>query len=301
MKHLFYSVGIIIIIAGSFNISNAQEWTGNGDGTSWDDPANWSSGEPTLATLARINLNGGSDVEITMAGEVADRYIIGQGQAGNNSLTISSGSLTTDSGTPHRIGQVSEATLNVTGGTLTLQNGQQTLGSATNGDGTLNVSGGTLNFGGGVAVGSANGEGTINITGSAADFNVTGGTLAFNDNSDINFVADAAGVSIVDVTNQLSINPLNSVLTIDLTNFANSGSDLVLFDYGTLNATQNAFTSVNIINGTGVIDYAFDQGGGDLAVVLTNAVVIPEPATFALLVLIAGLGLLFHRKQRQVA
>ena len=103
--------------------AQAQDWNGNGDGFSWEDGANWGGGsEPTLGSLARFN-TGSSDVYITQAGEVADRFIIGQGGT-IHKLTIESGaSLTTDSSTTHRIGQTSEGWIIMNGGTLNVQNG----------------------------------------------------------------------------------------------------------------------------------------------------------------------------------
>ncbi len=67
-----------------------------------------------------------------------------------------------------------------------------------------------------------------------------------------------------EVSNEQALAPYDPV---------NAGADLILFDSGTLSGT---FGTVNIINGTGTLDYAYDQGRGDLAIALTH--VIPTPA-----------------------
>ena len=80
------------------------------------------------------------------------------------------------------------------------------------------------------------------------------------------FVATSAGVTTFEVKQQLF---LKGSLVVDVSNYdVANGTDLVLFDYGTL-AGDGVFSNITVVGGSGTIDYAYDQGGGDLAIALT--------------------------------
>lgn len=78
------------------------------------------------------------------------------------------------------------------------------------------------------------------------------------------FVADAGGVTKVDVGFFSPKGPLE----LDLTNYDTAnGNTLVLFDYSG-GAVSGVFSSTNVIGAPadGSVNYAYDQGGGDLAI-----------------------------------
>ena len=95
-----------------------------------------------------------------------------------------------------------------------------------------------------------------------------------------------------------------SVLSVDLSNYnLANGDTLILFDYGSLTLANqqpgdNGFATVTLTPGWSAdLVTNFDQGGGDLAIALTN--IVPEPSTFAL----AALGLMrlisFGRRRKR--
>lgn len=268
--------------------AQAQDWNGNGDGFSWEDGANWGGGsEPTLGSLARFNV-GSSDVYITQAGEVADRFIIGQGGT-IHKLTIESGaSLTTDSSTAHRIGQTSEGWIIMNGGTLNVQSG----GYTSDAGGRLIINDGDVDFGARSYVGTAS-TGFLEINGSTATIDVNG-AYDFGDFSTTIFTLDSAlaGVSEVTNTGALNLDAL-STLTVDFRGYdfsTNKGSDIVLFDYGTLGGGgADTFGTINFIGGFGELDYTT---GGQIRLLS----VVPEPSSTALLGL--GLSSLLLRRKR---
>ena len=268
--------------------AQAQDWNGNGDGFSWEDGANWGGGsEPTLGDLARFNV-GSSDVYITQAGEVADRFIIGQGGT-IHKLTIESGaSLTTDSSTAHRIGQTSEGWIIMNGGTLNVQSG----GYTSDAGGRLIINDGDVDFGAGSSVGNSS-AGFLEINGSTATIDVNG-AYTFGNFSTTIFTLDSAlaGVSAVNNTGDLNLDA-SSTLTVDFRGYdfsTNKGSDIVLFDYGTLGGGgADTFGTINFIGGFGELDYTT---GGQIRLLS----VVPEPSSTALLGL-GGLALMLRRKR----
>ena len=74
------------------------------------------------------------------------------------------------------------------------------------------------------------------------------------------------------------------------TSSANKGSDIVLFDYGTLGGGgADTFGTINFIGGFGELDYTT---GGQIRLLS----VVPEPSSTALLGL-GGLALMLRRKR----
>lgn len=305
MRHSTYIAIASITVLAAVSVF-ATEWAANTTGN-WDDDANWGGTEPGGSNLAAIR-NGTQVVNVTLTGETANRLILGQ-ISDDVTLNISSGDLTiTSTGTNaenirHATNPDVTAVLNLTGGSLILTDdsggddgsGDYNLIGAGPGVAELNISGGTLTVGDDFFA-SGNGEVTVSGTGptsiSIAD------DATFNSTSQLTFVTDStlAGVSPFDVGDLLTLS--SGTLTVNLTSYdfgANSGADIILTDYGTLSGT---FGMVNLIGGTGTLDYAFDQGGGDLAIALTSVSAIPEPSSFILV----GLGLAgvacFYRRRR---
>ena len=80
------------------------------------------------------------------------------------------------------------------------------------------------------------------------------------------FVATETAVTTFEVKQQLF---LKGDLVVDVSNYdVANGTDLVLFDYGTL-AGDGVFSNITVVGGSGTINYTYDQGGGDLAIALT--------------------------------
>lgn len=270
--------------------AQAADWNGDGDGFSWEDGDNWAdNSEPTLGSLARFN-SGSSDVYITQAGEVADRFIIGQGGTIHKLTIESGGSLTTDSGTVSRIGQTSEGWLTMNGGTLTMAGAY-----SSDAGGRLIINDGDVNLGGNSSVGTSatNQTGFLEVNGSTATIDVAG-AYTFGNFSNTIFTLDSAlaGVSAVNNTGTLNLDA-SSTLTVDFRGYdfsANKGSDIVLFDYGTLGGGgADTFGTINFIGGFGELDYTT----GDQIRLLS---VVPEPSSTALLGL--GLSSLLLRRKR---
>ena len=93
----------------------------------------------------------------------------------------------------------------------------------------------------------------------------------------LKYIANASGVTTWfnsgTGANEFNIGGAVSDLTVDLSNYdVASGDTLILVDYET-GSFAGIFASVILTEGwSGTIDYAFDQGGGDLAIALTNIV-----------------------------
>jgi len=103
------------------------------------------------------------------------------------------------------------------------------------------------------------------------------------------FIADAAGVTTFEIENNFVLRGTGSVLGIDLSSYdIANGTTLVLFDYGNLILRDqaegdNGFGTVKLTSGwTADLDCAYDQGGGDLAIALTNIVELPKGMVFTI-------------------
>jgi hypothetical protein len=98
---------------------------------------------------------------------------------------------------------------------------------------------------------------------------------------DITFKADAMGVTTWNHSGNIGF--LADTLTVDLSDYdVASGSELILVDYDGV-FDGNAFSATNVSHGWTVdLDYAYDQGGGDLAIALTNIVELPKGMVFTI-------------------
>ncbi len=123
-------------------------------------------------------------------------------------------------------------------------------------------------------------------TGGALDFSISGASLAENgvlnqrttfeagatvtlaalytsSGWTMEFIADAGGVTKVDVSSFSPSGPLE----LDLTNYDTAnGSALILFDYS--GGVAGVFSSTNVTGAPadGSVNYAYDQGGGDMGI-----------------------------------
>ena len=94
------------------------------------------------------------------------------------------------------------------------------------------------------------------------------------------FVASATGVATMEVTDLLRFRNSDTLL-VDLNSYVNDiERTLILFDYASLIDEAATFTVLGYTSEQYTLNYAYDQGEGDLAVALT---IVPEPGTFALL------------------
>lgn len=87
----------------------------------------------------------------------------------------------------------------------------------------------------------------------------------------ITFEANAGGVTVWNNMGQFQMGGDN--LVVDLSNYDTAnGTDLVLVDYNVAgDLGGQTFASVDVFGGlTGTLDYAYDQGGGDLAIAITG-------------------------------
>ena len=295
LKNITLTAAVACMLAAP----NAQaiDWV-SGQVGDWSVGSNWDGGSlPTLSTLARFGSGagagdaGGEEASINGIAALADRFIIGQNTPNptfTSKVYLNSGSLTTDSTTQHRIGQSSEGWLTVNGGTLDIQNA----GYSSDAGGRLIVNGGDVNIGGISTVGGSS-AGFLEVNGTGMTIDVTGnynfgafGTAIFTLDSTL------AGVGVVNNSAILNLNA-TSTLTVDFRGYdfsANKGSDIVLFDYGTLGGVgADTFGTINFIGGFGELDYTT---GGQIRLLS----VVPEPSSTALLGL-GGLALMLRRKR----
>jgi hypothetical protein len=188
--------------------------------------------------------------------------------------------------------------------------------------GTVNHTAGTLTTGS-LQVGDTDGSapftsfynlsGTSAISASAitvqhdAIFDIQSSTASVTTGS-MTLSSTTADIPTLDIAVTGTSSPLNvtglltlgatSALTVDLSGIGPefNGGDIVVMDYGTL---AGMFTTVNLIGGKGTINHVFDQGGGDLAITISNfGSAIPEPST-ALLAVLGLIGLVSRRQRRR--
>jgi hypothetical protein len=110
------------------------------------------------------------------------------------------------------------------------------------------------------------------------------------------FIASETGVATMEVLADLRFRN-SDALVIDLSDYnvvdTVNGDTLVLFDYGSIVGAAASVSVVGYNEADWTLNYAYDQGGGDLGVAIT---VIPEPATLGLVAAMGG-GILFIRRR----
>ena len=172
--------------------AQANTFDGGGDGTSWEDPLNWSGDAvPTnngsniiIHANHEVSFDAGTWTYLTDNGLLQNakehriaRLLMGDSTAGsangNHSLTLDPGDGNTIRATNSNSAVISGrpgkfSTLNILSGIINLEAGRIRIGQGEGGSGIVNVSGGLLTLGrGGLELGNINGsgDGTLNITG----------------------------------------------------------------------------------------------------------------------------------------
>jgi autotransporter-associated beta strand protein/T5SS/PEP-CTERM-associated repeat protein len=230
----------------------------------------------------RVNINGGS------ATFNQGWVYIGQGATGDGTLTVNSGSFSSNQ---YFVGQSGTGAINVAGGTLTAIQ-RVLLGENTSGRGFVSVSGGNLNVNsggvlvsdGGLGVLSVSGTGSMNVSGNfvvgngasgTGHVNVTGGSLAVNGELWVGQRADAgvAGKGLMEVSagsvsanNWIAVGRENGLGVLNIkgtgvvTKTGGNGSHIVIGSNAGNNANSGNGT-VNILGGT-----LQTLGGGEIRV-----------------------------------
>ena len=175
------------------------------------------------------------------------------------------------------------------GKTFTGTGGQAVLRLAAGGHLTVKT-GGTLDFSN--AIFAEAGNPTVNPQQLTFEAGATASFASFFDATDwvTTWKADAAGVTTATVTSNFFH---RGDFIVDLTDYdISNGTTLVIFDYNSY--SPQGGETIQITGGkTGTVVTNYDQGGGDLAIAITN--IAPEPSSLALL----GLGgLLVARRRR---
>ena len=176
-------------------------FTAGGDGTSWDEQANWNSGVPVAGGRAFIN---GQD-SVVIDGEAAATgrlFLADDAPTSVSTLTLTEGTLDITGNSEHiELGTLGHGILDILGGTLTV-GGNINMGrdpGQPNALGTVTIDGGTVIVGSRIIMGYADGTtltqqlnmvsgsltaGSLFVAdnaGSTARVDMTGGTMNLND------------------------------------------------------------------------------------------------------------------------
>ena len=193
MKHISKVASATTTLALALGLTaQGDTFDGGGDGTSWEDPLNWSNDVVPANNGSNINIFSNHDVNFDagtwtyltenslLQNETEHRIarlLMGDSVAGaangNHSLTLDPGDGNTIRATNSNSAVISGrpgkfSTLNIVSGITNLEAGRIRIGQGEGGSGTVNVSGGLLTLGrGGLELGNPNGsgDGTLNITG----------------------------------------------------------------------------------------------------------------------------------------
>ncbi|CAA6689840.1 MULTISPECIES: autotransporter-associated beta strand repeat-containing protein [unclassified Lentimonas] len=243
------------------------------------------SGQQITVASGNFNVNGGavtSDTAINLSG---------------GDMNVSSGSVTLTDPSPggstfNVIQGGGTGALNVTGGDFIVAGATgATDNIAFNGE--INISDGTFSAVGGQAYGN---NGTVfTITGDDAVITIDRFNIADNGSRDttFNFNFNATGISTISESSNSYVNLAGATLNIDGSLYAGGNATFDLFSYNNVSGLANA---VNITNfGTEGVDYIFTQSTVDNIVRLT---IVPEPATYALLIGLFGMALVAVRRRR---
>lgn len=227
MREIFRWSRACVALAAAFSIGvfsiavQADTFTGDGDGFSWEDPANWAAGVVPINGGSGNVAIGGHDVvfdadtwtALTNANNLqnATQYRVVRFLLNEDASALGTGGITFDQGNGNTVLQTNgtsaifgsrgeTTTVNVLSGTV--NTGSNTTFGARNGTGILNLSGGEFIVGRGtLTLGQASQGGT-------GDFNITGGTLLTRGGA---FISPNSVFEVVGTGSQIGIGSQGSV------------------------------------------------------------------------------------------
>ncbi len=268
MKKKLQITTVLAVVLGMVSAQAAEiTWNGSIDNDAGN-AANWDGGVlPGVGDQMHVTIGGSgpvitSDMQVTRAGMGGmQAYFNVPTATAPTTLTLQSGTFTSDEWFLLGVDDNTTNTFNMSGGTLSVGT-DLFIGAHLCGSGTYNMSGGTAtanNFAVGWSLGGAD-------TGDAqfGQFNLTGGDITVN-------VFGIYGNGQVDITDgQLNIN----ADVVDGVNTMIANGDITAF------------------GGIGTVIVSYDGGQ-------THVSAIPEPATLGLVALMGG-GLLWIRKKNRI-
>ena len=202
--------GLLLLLPA---LASAQDFQGGGNGTDWEDPANWSSG---ALPIGNANIEGGFTVVLNSSQTIFELDIVGDQSVGPEGGT---------------------STLNQTAGTLS-GNNWTLVGTSAGNNGTYNLSGtASSSFTGNsfFRVGD-NGTGTVNLTDSSS----------FSHLRNLDIAENSSGVGTVTVADNAVLNTGENIEvaddgtgTLNISGNATVNSDAVVLSDGSGDATVN--------------------------------------------------------------
>jgi PEP-CTERM motif len=295
-------VGMTLI--GGLEESHAVNSAASGN---WAEGTTWSGGVAPGAGPSAVTavILGGNAVTVnTTVPSVSGVTTLVVGNSANSvgSLLITTGgSLAVNSTTRVMAANNIEGAVGIftmTGGSATF-GGQFTAGLGTtgqtgNGSGTVNLSGASsLTITNNVIIGSSTqalGTGNVNITGSSVNFSSLA-ALTVNQFGNLNFTFDSIGISDYTVTGVATFNASSHIVV-------NAGSFVGAGTFTLIDAASFTGTPIITLNGFEAgSSYNWDTTTGLLTV---NVTAVPEPSTYTLLALGAGL-VIWQVRRRRVA
>ncbi|MDR1788756.1 MAG: PEP-CTERM sorting domain-containing protein, partial [Opitutaceae bacterium] len=229
-----------------------------------------SSSGATYAGNGILNINGGS-VQLTASGNslTLGNTVFDATFRTKGTLNLLAGSLV--SAKTLLVGEAGDGIVTVSGGTGTINNDIR-LANATGSTGSITLNGGSLSATGNISAGAG-----------AATITFNGGSLSAN--ALLFTIADATFTSSLNITGSVANLTLSNGIIVDLSAYTGAGATFDLLTY-----TDAALESVNVTFDLGTTPFAAaaQWDAGKLSVVLTA---VPEPATTALLLGLAALGL----------
>ena len=243
-RSTLFACGVFLLFPAATFAQNAT-WTGGGDGTTWEDPANWSTG---AVPSANANIGNGATVGLSTNQTFNEVDVVGDQNTGTAVLNQTAG--TVSGGGWAKVGVISgtDGTYNLSGTASSTGHTQLHIGDRGGATGLVTLSdSATFTHSQNLQISS---DGAANPGGT--------GTLTLNDNAvhsggdDANIADSPGGVGTVNLNN-------NSTLNIaDRFNLGFNGTGtLNVADSSTLNV-QNLSTANGV--GTGVIN----QTGGTI-------------------------------------
>lgn len=259
----------------------------------WDAAGTWVGGtEPTLNDRVLVKYN--HTVTVDSAGNQAGSLRLDAGlafinlNAGGSLEVVNNGTFPTNGTVTFKAAGTGNG-FNVQGGTLTV-GGSFELGGGNAGiTNFVNVTSGAVDLTSYSTIGTVGaGSALLNIEGSAASLSV-GGNLLLGSGAVLRWaVAENGTVTAINSDNFKNVT-LDGALIVDLSSMTATPDEIILIDNNGVDALIGNFSSATLIGGEG---YSLSYTGGDGN---DLSLVIPEPATLGLVVLVGG-GLLGARR-----